>query len=449
MSLVAYDNSSDESDYDEENNEEIKPTVTAKEVPSSSKPSNPVATDVVPKLTTNGHISDDDEDYLDHSEDQLKTSTFSLSLPKPKQESSIQELVGSLSTFSVLPTPKTLGHQQETIEEEDDEFLHKKDNFVSSEVKPAPAKGPVKISIPSLKDFDDVKSEMKEKSKHTASNEGKGKAKGCGLLSILPQAKSERTFSKESTDVATNESRPAVSKSSSSLIPDTVKYRRPAHNTEGIDGDNAMKKINPQPKTKTPTITREEDEEEDDDRNTASGSDFFSLQTDDDIKLPDVSVNEISMLVAKKAAKMAEVTNKYLKECETKAAQEQEDVHRNQQELEAARKRYHESQLDSEATQALVGSSAKRRRNEPINIVELNSEQILPNKDEWMRTALASSTTYQPTGVLVDEEPVAGTRRKHQITYLAHKAKANEAELQAMWAANRQNRRATQSKYGF
>jgi len=40
-------------------------------------------------------------------------------------------------------------------------------------------------------------------------------------------------------------------------------------------------------------------------------------------------------------------------------------------------------------------------------------------------------------------------KRKHQITYLAHEAKAREQELQNQWAQNRMSRRQTQSKYGF
>ena len=158
--------------------------------------------------------------------------------------------------------------------------------------------------------------------------------------------------------------------------------------------------------------------------------------------------------MAKKAAKIAETTTKYLNEAETLKTQELERMQtEEQQNLENSRKRYHQEQqqLNPEAVQALVGGSAKRRRQQKddIQVIDIDSEQVLPNKEEWMRTALASSTTYQPTGVLVDEEPASGTRRKHQITYLAHKAKANEAELQAMWSANRQNRRATQNKYGF
>uniref|UniRef100_A0A1I8P1V2 Proline-rich protein PRCC n=1 Tax=Stomoxys calcitrans TaxID=35570 RepID=A0A1I8P1V2_STOCA len=431
MSLVAYDDSSD-GDSEYEDNKEPE-TLTTK------------------PLAESGQISDDDDEYLHQSEEEPR-KTFSLSLPKPHKESTIQEIVGQLSTtFSALPTPKTL---QTDAVEEDDEYLHKKDKFVSSEVKPPPInKGPVKISIPSLKDFQDVQEERKEKAKINSDVKGKDLSKGSGLLSILPKAKSERDFSKtdcnqqkDNVDVPTK-----TSHFTSSLVPDTVKYRRPAYSTEGINDDvKPIKKITPQRKSHTAAIKDVEEDEDDDNNGAKNENDFFSL-SNDNFSLPDICSNEINMMVAKKAAKIAEASKNYLKEAESNSTIEQEVANRNQLELEAARKRYQESQLDSEATQALVGSSAKRRKNhgDGIQIVDINSDQILPDREEWMRNALASSTTYQPTGVLVDEEPQAGTRRKHQITYLAHKAKANEAELQAMWAANRQNRRATQSKYGF
>jgi len=185
---------------------------------------------------------------------------------------------------------------------------------------------------------------------------------------------------------------------------------------------------------------------EDDDEGTG---DFFSLNSEQ--KLPEVSTNEISALVAKRAAKMVEASSKYLEEIAEKEAAEAEATRLEEEQTQLAQKRYHEQQLNSEAMDALVGKNAKRRRKEAkeMQVIDIVGSQVMPDREEWMRTALASSTTFQPTGVLTDEEPVAGTRRKHQITYLAHKAKANEAELQAMWSANRQTRRATQSKYGF
>lgn len=444
MSLVAYEDSSDESDYEESETPVERASIENINVVNKVKEN-------IGAGVANGHISDDDDDYVHTAEGELKASTFPLTLPRPKAESTIQELVGQLSTtFSALPAPKIV-HNQNTVEE-DDEFLHKKDNFVSSEIKPPPlavAKGPVKITIPSMNEFHDVHMEMQEKAKTASDGGGKSKPKGSGLLSLLPKAKSERTFTKSDANSSDDKSNMTSAVPAPSLIPDTVKFRRPAYSTEGVDDDKKpAKKTNLQKKSSA--VANIDEDEDEDDKVSKDRNDFFSLASDDDYSLPDVSTNEINMMVAKKAAKMAEVTTKYLKEAENKSAIESEVSNRNQIELDAARKRYQSSQLDSEATQALVGSSAKRRKNnEEINIVDLNSDQVLPNREEWMRTALASSTTYQPTGVLVDEEPAAGTRRKHQITYLAHKAKANEAELQAMWAANRQNRRATQSKYGF
>lgn len=46
--------------------------------------------------------------------------------------------------------------------------------------------------------------------------------------------------------------------------------------------------------------------------------------------------------------------------------------------------------------------------------------------------------------------PVNDTcRKRHHITYLAERAKANEQELQAQWSANHQARNQTRAKYGF
>jgi len=48
-----------------------------------------------------------------------------------------------------------------------------------------------------------------------------------------------------------------------------------------------------------------------------------------------------------------------------------------------------------------------------------------------------------------DGKPDPLAKRKNQITYLAHLAKANEDKLQNEWAKNRLTKRQTQAKYGF
>ncbi|XP_017059901.2 proline-rich protein PRCC [Drosophila ficusphila] len=473
MSLVAYAASSDEDSENEEENtgpqvELLKPSTKAVTVTSNEISLEPES--------TSGHISDEDDDFVPQEvslqELRQPAGKLTLALPKPKVTSSAEyseedadELLAPV--FAKLPMPRTALPAKDVIEEKDDEFLHKKALAVEIEKPPPPpVKGRVKISIPSLRDFSDVDREKADKAKHKV--EKPNVPKGSGLLSLLPQAKSERNFSKSSSSVAATSfasttpnpkptHEPVYPKSSPAFVPDTVKQRRAAHNTEGVDSSITIKKKYSEGKdaskdgqskhfAKPASIVNASDSEEDDENGTG---DFFSLNSKQ--KLPEVSSNEISALVAKRAAKMVEAGNKYLEEIAEKEAAEAEAARLEEEQTQLAQKRYHEQQLNSEAMDALVGKNAKRRRKEAkeMQVIDISGSQVLPDREEWMRTALASSTTFQPTGVLTDEEPVAGTRRKHQITYLAHKAKANEAELQAMWSANRQTRRATQSKYGF
>ncbi|XP_020799988.1 nucleolar and coiled-body phosphoprotein 1 [Drosophila serrata] len=468
MSLVAYAASSDEDSENEEEEESSRLQVEV--IRPQDKPST--------GQSVNGHISDEDDDFMPQevSLQELKpTGRLTLALPKPKAAAlskeetrgeDVEELMAP--AFAKLPMPRTTAAAAKAIiEEKDDEFLHKKALPVQIEKPPPPpVKGRVKISIPSLRDFSDVDQEKADKAKNKVDKPIA--PKGSGLLSMLPQAKSERNFAKtSSSEAAVGNPRisttPAPKPESSNpartqpaFVPDTVKQRRAAHNTEGVDGLKASghKKVTEGKDSSKTTqskpaakLVEASDSEEDEDEGTSG--DFFSLNAEH--KLPEVSSNEISALVAKRAAKMVEASSKYLEEIAEREAAVAEAARLEEEQVQQAQKRYHEQQLNAEAMDALVGKNAKRRRKEAkeMQVIDISGSQVLPDREEWMRSALASSTTFQPTGVLTDEEPVAGTRRKHQITYLAHKAKANEAELQAMWSANRQTRRATQSKYGF
>ncbi|EDW50085.1 proline-rich protein PRCC [Drosophila sechellia] len=475
MSLVAYAASSDEDSENEEENslpqvEIIKPQA------KPSTPNAPNEASLAPE-SASGHISDEDDDYVlqEVSLQELKppNGRLLLALPKPKVTAPAEDLENEdvdhqvTSAFANLPMPRTAAKGKAIVEEKDDEFLHKKALPVEIEKPPPPpVKGKVKISIPSLRDFSDVDQEKADRAKNKVNKPNA--PKGSGLLSLLPQAKSERNFSKNSSSAAGSPSasntlapspnnNPAQSRAAPAFVPDTVKHRRAAHNTEGVDGPKASHKKNPEAKdalkptkskpiSKPTSLVNASDSEDDDEDGTG---DYFSLNSEQ--KLPEVSSNEISALVAKRAAKMVEASSKYLEEVAEKEAAEAEAARLEEEQTQIAQMRYHEQQLNAEAMDALVGKNAKRRRKEAkeMQVIDISGSQVLPDREEWMRSALASSTTFQPTGVLTDEEPVAGTRRKHQITYLAHKAKANEAELQAMWSANRQTRRATQSKYGF
>lgn len=346
-------------------------------------------------------------------------STLNLPLPK-----SLPDTITLQHLFEKLPEPKT---QVDLIEEEDDEFLRKKAVPVET-VKPKSISGTknlVRIEIPSLKDFEDVE-EKKKKSTDIP------RKLSCfsSLISILPDPKADKNFikSKQSPHgIISNETSKSMT-----LIPDTVRTQRSARNIENIDKIGLSNKAVLKPKISIISVS---DSEGSDDENC----DFFALTHCD--KLPTVSKDEIAAMVSKKAAQMANSSSKFLALTNTETLKPEEKS-------ESASS-INQTTLDKNAIEALVSGREKRRKIDSIKIIDIDNDQLRPNKNEWLRTALASATTYQPTGVLTDEEPAAGTRRKHQITYLAHKAKANEAELQAMWSANRQSRRQTQNKYGF
>jgi proline-rich protein PRCC len=101
------------------------------------------------------------------------------------------------------------------------------------------------------------------------------------------------------------------------------------------------------------------------------------------------------------------------------------------------------------ALETLIGGNRhKRARMEDINIIDINSSDIIPSKEEYERSVLKNQTGFVPTGNLTGDWSCTSKRKSH-ITYLADKAKANEQELEAMWSLNRQTKRQTQSKYGF
>ncbi|KAJ8955311.1 hypothetical protein NQ314_006899 [Rhamnusium bicolor] len=101
--------------------------------------------------------------------------------------------------------------------------------------------------------------------------------------------------------------------------------------------------------------------------------------------------------------------------------------------------------LDNKAFKELVGRSKRPIGN--IKLIDVNEEEILPEKDLWMTKSLTDPEMAPKPQI---EEPVDPTRRKkHHITYLAQQAKANEQELQNAWSASKNNRMATRAKYGF
>lgn len=107
--------------------------------------------------------------------------------------------------------------------------------------------------------------------------------------------------------------------------------------------------------------------------------------------------------------------------------------------------------FDEKAIEYLCGKRGVKRKNKDFdeaNIIEINGEDIKPDEREWLVKALTEESAERPISVQ-SAGPSTQSRKKHQITYLAHQAKAMEVELKNQWAQNRVTRKQTQSKYGF
>nr|CAH7714577.1 unnamed protein product [Callosobruchus chinensis] len=101
--------------------------------------------------------------------------------------------------------------------------------------------------------------------------------------------------------------------------------------------------------------------------------------------------------------------------------------------------------LDNQAFKELVGRTKRPIGN--IKLIDINEEDVLPEKELWMTKAL-TDPEMEPKKEI--ENPVDPTRRrKHHITYLAQQAKANEQELQNSWSSSKNNRMMSRAKYGF
>lgn len=406
MSLVAYTASSDEdSDYDEETNE-IPTTSTA-----------PVKSTQASTLKEQQNVP------------QAQASSKSLKLPQPKniQNDETKDVTENVKINELklnLPAPKS--KKSLIIEEEDDEFLRKK---VQPSLVEKPKRQPVKITIPSLSKFDD---DDFPKAKNASI--GPNPAKQNSLLGMLPPPRFNGTFTKpketqKTDDASASTTKPTVTKTTS-LVPHSVSNK--------LKQDAAKPKASTSASTNKNTSLALNYANSDDSDNEDSG-DFFSLNTED--KLPEINASEIKAMVEKKATQMAKF-KKNLDDSEQISMET--DEYPDQVSSTSVRQR------DDINIEALIGArAAKRSRKEDIQFIDISQDQVTSNYDEWQRNQLQSETQFQPTGRLVTGDPGAGTKKKHQITYLAYQAKANEAELQAMWANNRQSRRQTQSKYGF
>lgn len=304
-------------------------------------------------------------------------------------------------------------------EEEDDEFVHKKVDQSLIERpkndKKDGTKGKVKIMIPSLSSFQDD-----ENDSNRTVNKPKGKLNG--LLGMLPPPKSGISFLKiEDTNDSSEGTKKSVKATVTSLVPDTVRNRKPP--------PAATRTSKPKKIVDADEMADEQEEDE------GTSGDFFGVFKEESVPL--VNNEEIAALIQKRAERMKAIE-------EAQSSSTTNDMQWETSESSAVPQYQSSQPADIEA---LIGrKGTKRKRKEDIQFIDISQDQ-LTNKEEWMNHSLQAETEYQPRGLISDVG--TGTKKKHQITYLAQQAKVNEQELQSMWSANRHAKMQTQSKYGF
>lgn len=107
--------------------------------------------------------------------------------------------------------------------------------------------------------------------------------------------------------------------------------------------------------------------------------------------------------------------------------------------------------FDEKAIEYLCGKRGVKRKDREIdeaNIIEINGEDIKPDEREWLVKALTEEPVQRPIS-MQSCSVNSQSKKKHQITYLAHQAKAMELELKNQWSQNRMARKQAKSKYGF
>ncbi|KAJ8910824.1 hypothetical protein NQ315_015559 [Exocentrus adspersus] len=313
--------------------------------------------------------------------------------PSPLTKPVSRDISTDNNLFSNLPHTKIT--VTDTVEDRIEDFIPKATPVAKNKQK-------VKISIPSLSEFNDVEDDEPQIKKIKVSN------KSSGLISILPPVRGSVTTVK-------------------SFVPNVV------HQKKGSDSDSSttVKKNN----TLVPNVIRKKAEAKQAEllrkmqQKKREGSD---IESDDDIDMPETFDDEMWQKVCGRPK-----TKPIIQKPEEPPLEEIIDI------APEPEKPY--EGLDNVAFKELVGRSKRPIGN--IKLIDINEEEILPEKDLWMTKSLTDPEMAPKAQI---EDPVDPTkRRKHHITYLAQQAKENEQELQNAWAASKNSRLASRAKYGF
>lgn len=280
------------------------------------------------------------------------------------------------------------------------------------------ATGKIQILAPS---FDNLDSSSDEDEDRPKLRNLKPSAKGSGLRSILPPAKSSsskfddddysfapRSATQPASKIITPSAASSSTSSITSLIPQSVK-RKP------VESVSLSKK------------KKEEDDVEMD------PSKFFSLSDDteateqmDAESVPDKYLPSVNMT----PALASDVPVVY------------EIPAEDWSQMGGARQGPGMSELQFKKK---IASKFGDEDADRIQLVDVNVNDHLLHNKEYLKSLTAEKDQVDKDA----PQPNPTVRRKHHITYLAHQAKQRELALKEEWARNRATRNQSRAKYGF
>ncbi|XP_025199601.1 proline-rich protein PRCC [Melanaphis sacchari] len=361
MSLVAYADS--DCDSDDDNGEEIKPSLNVEKVVTNKIGSKPFLSLPEPKSFENVKTIDD-YDSVVKEKPVVHTKLMVNSFQEKKE----------IPLFPTLPKPKTGGK--------------------------------VKIMVSSLNEFYDEDDDYQPKCKIM-----KPSNSGCGLFSMLPDPKNKKT-SKASTTI--------------SMVPRAT-MRTIKNNQETLKPKTTEIKC-----FETKPIEVEDGADDDDDQ---EDGDFLGLN----------KINEVLDVAPIAGFDLPEI------QTNTTIIEDDDRVYGPVYCSEPS-----ESDLyEEDETKLILDSNALKQLSDPgktqikqVEVINVDMRQVLEESQQWLQKNMTEE--YAESKNVSSDINISGqSKRKHQITYLAQQAKANELKLKNMWAENRMTRKQTQAKYGF
>ena len=287
----------------------------------------------------------------------------------------------------------------------------------------------VKIGLPTLCNYDDDDDEEEQTLQPIKQNTIiEAPNKKSGLLGILPPPKANAFIKKEASTTPLSKSNPSETTQPKSstvpsgnsfglLLPRTLASKKPiADVEESSDVESNAKKI----KKDEPVLKSFEAEKSFTEANKQPSNSHFNHNKEPEAKVEDNDYDD----------------------------DEEEDEYEEDEQVEEAD--VSEDHIEKPTkpvldTQAWLRFCGGKRNKEAIEIKDVNANDILGDPQANLMKQITGD--YKPPSNR--DYFAGGSRKKHQITYLAFVAKERDQELKNAWSQSKFNRQQAKAKYGF